>query len=372
MLPKLPACCRSSARRIRIPLPLRASPAAVAGALVALALALPVPAPAAVTLAPGEEQVLTSVDGGGTTCRRGRREGGTSFFDCLGSGTAGTNADPGDRFVRARSHASLTPLSFGTAAGIPNYATARLYKDIEIAGGPPDAHVLAEVAARFDYENFFFLGASYVAASSVTLQVIDLESGEPVATTTLFETSRDGDQGFTDVALADQRLVIPGASGDLHVLLQRGHSYRLLFELEVMSQVLAVGLVEADASATLTSLTVRVDEDELEALADHDDGVRTALSLHDTAVRDELATHDADVKALLLEVLAGQDELKANQREIIRLLLTPQGQRASDVIDGDWPLHDPPGQAQQAQEATPAGDDASRRGRSERSRSRRR
>jgi hypothetical protein len=344
----------SPTRPIR-PLP-RALPALVAGLLGAVTAGAPLPGAAAAPVTPGGELVLTSVDGGSITCRRGTQEGGSSFLDCLGSGTAGTTADPGDNFVRARSHASLTPVSFGTALGVPNYATARLYKDIEIQGGPPDALVLAEVAAVFDYKNFFFLGASYVAASSVTLQVIDLDTGVPVGTTTLFETNRDGDQGFTDVALADQRLVIPGASGNLHVLLQRGRSYRLLFELEVMSQVLAVGLVEADASATLTSLTVRVDEDEVEELA-----------VHDAAVRSELATHDTDVKALLAKLLAGQEELKANQREIIRLLLTPQGQRASDVIGGEWPLHTPPGQAKQSK-VTPSPAEATTSSRSWRSR----
>lgn len=320
--------CRSSVPRPAVPR-LRPAPGGFV-ALLVVTLAWTAPAPAAELLAPGEGLVLTSVDGGSSTCRRGTKEGGSSFFDCLGSGTLGTRADPDQNFVRARSHASLTPLSFATAFGVPNYATARLYKDIVVQSGPPDGYVPVEISALFDYKNFFLLAAAYVASSSVSLQVIDLTTGSPVASATLFQTDRDGDQGFTDLALANQRLVVPAASGDLHALLRRGRSYRLVFELEVMSQVLAVGAVEADASATLTSLTVRVDEDEVELLA-----------LHDDAVRSELATHDADVKALLAELLAGQEELKANQREIIRLLLTPQGQRASEVIGGQWPLHVP-------------------------------
>jgi hypothetical protein len=330
LMPLTTPTCRSLFRHQILSRPPRALAAGVALAALAATLAWSAPAPAAELLPPGGERILTSVDGGSSTCRRGTQEGGSTFFDCLGSGTLGTHADPGDNFVRARSHASLTPLSFGTAIGIPNYATARLYRDVEVAGGPTDGYVPVEISALFDYKNFFFLGAAYVASSGVSLQVVDLASGAPVASATLFQTDRDGDQGFTDVALANQRLVVPGASGDLRVLLKRGRTYRLVFELEVMSQVLAVGVVEADASATLTSLTVRVDEDELEELV-----------LHDGAVRSQLATHDLEVKALLAELREGQEELKANQREIIRLLLTPQGQRESQVIGGEWPLRAP-------------------------------
>jgi len=300
--------------------------------LVLLALSIAVPGLAAVPVAPGEEIELVDVDGGSRTCRRGTEDGGSDFLDCL-VGFLGTNAQPDDNFVRARSLAALTLLTFPTALGVPNYATARLFKDIEIVGGPPDTEVPVAISAVFDYKNFFFLGASYVASSSVTLQVVDLSTGLPVATQTLFETSRDGDQGFTDVALADQRLVIPGASADLSVLLRRGRQYRLVFELEVMSQVLAVGIVEADASATWQSITVRVDEDEVEQLADHDSAVRSELAAHDTAVRSELATHDADIKALLAEITRRQEET-------IRLLLTPQGRRESDL--GSFPLKPTP------------------------------
>ena len=42
-------------------------------------------------------------------------------------------------------------------------------------------------------------------------------NGEDVATHTLFETSRDGDQGFTDVALADERQVLNDTNGSFKV-----------------------------------------------------------------------------------------------------------------------------------------------------------
>jgi len=274
---------------------------------------------AVVSVEPGGEVVLMDVDGGGVNCRRGT-SGGVDFLpDCL-LGFLGTNADPGANSVRARSFAALNPVTFVTAIGVPNYATAHLYKDIMVEG-PPGTHVPVEISALFDYKNFFLLAAAYVASSSLSLHVVDLQTGLPVASTTLFETGRDGDQGFTDIAIGDQRLVLVDSSGDLALLLRRGREYRIVFELEVMSQVLAVGSVEADAMAELKKLTVRVDEDEVEQLADHD-----------YAVRMELATHDGDIKALLQEVLEDLAELRANQYEIVRLLNTPQGRRSSDLL----------------------------------------
>jgi len=279
-----------------------------------------VQAQAGVSVSPGEEVELIDVDGGGVNCRKGTVDGWDLFGDCVGGGFFGTNANPGANEVRARSNAGLSLLLFFTANGVPNYATAHIFKDILIEGGPPDTHVPVSISVVFDYRNFFFLGASHVASSSLSLHVIDLATGLPVASHTMFETERAGDQGFTDLALGDQRLVLVDSSSDLTVLLRRGREYRLVFELEVMSQVLAVGVVEADAFAEWKSITVRVDEDEVEQLTEHD-----------AAVRSELALHDADVKSLLDEVLDNQAILRAGQLEIIRLLHTPQGRRKSDL-----------------------------------------
>jgi hypothetical protein len=288
-------------------------------------------AQAVVSVPPGGDTVLMDVDGGGVDCRRGTFDGVDSFPDCVLGGFTGTSADPGGNSVRARSRAALSGPEILTAIGIPGYATAHLYKDI-VVDGPPGTHVPVEISALFDYKNLFLLAAAYTASSSLSLYVIDLHTGLPVASKTMFETNRDGDQGFTDIAASDQRLVLVDSSSDLKVLLRRGRDYRIVFELEVMSQVLAVGFVEGDATAELKKLTVRVDEDDVEQLADHDDAVRSELADHDYAVRTELATHDGDIKELLQEVLEDLAELRANQYEIVRLLNTPQGQRSSDLL----------------------------------------
>ena len=112
-------------------------------------------------------------------------------------------------------------------------------------------------------------------------------------------------------------------------MLRRGRSYRVVFSIEAMSQVPAVGAVLADGTADLKELTVKVDEDEVEELATHDGAVRSALAAHDAAVRAELSQHDSDIKALLAD-------LSRRQEEIIRLLLTPQGRRTSDL--GSFPI----------------------------------
>ena len=46
-----------------------------------------------------------------------------------------------------------------------------------------------------------------------------------------------------------------------------------------------------------------------------------------THIHDDLATHDTDIKSLL-------SEIAANQREIIKLLKTPQGKRPGWNVDG--------------------------------------
>lgn len=294
--------------------------AAACTALVAIAF-VPTHAQGLVSVGPGEEAVITHVDGGDRECR----QGGSDYFEnCIFGGFLSTHADPAGNFLRSRSHASLTLLTFSTASGEPNYATTWLYADI-IVDGPHGTFVPVSLSAIFDYNNFFFLGASYLASSSVSLRVVDLHTGLTVAKKTLFETNRDGDQGFTDVALSDQRLVLLDAAGDLEVLLRRGRQYRVFLDLEVMTQVLAVGVVEADATATWKSVTIRVDEDEAEMLGEHDIAVRAALS-----------DHDSDVKQLLEELLENQAELREGQLEIIRLLLTPQGRRSSEMV-GDFP-----------------------------------
>lgn len=50
-----------------------------------------------------------------------------------------------------------------------------------------------------------------------------------------------------------------------------------------------------------------------------------------THIHEDLATHDAEIKSLLADIQADIDTLLARQLEVVRLLVTPQGRRATDV-----------------------------------------
>lgn len=74
-----------------------------------------------------------------------------------------------------------------------------------------------------------------------------------------------------------------------------------------------------------------------DTLVQHDTEIKNALSIHDTDIKVLLATHDADIKALLATLQKGVDEanqrLKVNEalsRQVIKLLLTPEGRKAVD------------------------------------------
>lgn len=70
----------------------------------------------------------------------------------------------------------------------------------------------------------------------------------------------------------------------------------------------------------------------------HDADIKDQVSTHDADLKSRVALHDGDIKALLATVQSGVDSngeqlelLLSRQLEVIRLLHTPQGQRASDV-----------------------------------------
>jgi hypothetical protein len=276
---------------------------------------------------PGESVTFTSVDGGDRNCRRGTVEGATEKLDCRNAKFGGTQESPDKNRVRARVRLGGAPPV--ATVGTPHYATVGLFKDIHISGAP-DNFVPVQISTVFDYRNFFALGAAYLVSSTVSFRVTDLASGEDVATHTLFETARDGDQGFTDIAFGSERRVATDASGNFAVLLRRGRDYRLTIEIEALSQVvLNVGITESDSRVDLSSITVRIDEDDTEALDNHDVAIKEAISDHDAAISSQVSRHDADIKALLVDI-------KDGQQEIIRLLLTPQGRRESE--QGDFPL----------------------------------
>jgi len=73
----------------------------------------------------------------------------------------------------------------------------------------------------------------------------------------------------------------------------------------------------------------------------HDTDIKVQLDVHDTDIKVQLATHDADVKALLANIQGTVDEnqrlikiFMSRQLEVMRLLITPAGQRAvnTDVL----------------------------------------
>lgn len=279
-------------------------------------------------LAPGEEVTLTSPDGGGSVCREGTSGNVFEPRDCASATFLGTNTNVAAGTMRGRVQKGLANPSLG----IPNYATGLLYANFSL-DGPPEHFVPVHVSATGDYRNFFLLGAAYLVKSELSVHVVDRQTGETIASHSLLATSRDGDQGFTDVSAASERQVAEDASFGFTVLLRRGGDYRVEMQLEAMAQVLVAGAVEVDARADWNAITVRVDEDEIDALAEHDAAVLSAIAAHDAAISAQLSEHDAaisaqvaqhdtDIKALLLE-------LREGQQEIIRLLLTPQGRRES-------------------------------------------
>lgn len=216
------------------------------------------PARAMDRVAPGETITLTSLDGGGVECRRGRK----LIRRCIRGVFLGTRSRPEIGRVRARSSVLLTPQS---NAGVPQYAAAFIYKDVSLAG-PPNGFVPVQISVTFDYQNLFLAASAHFAASSLTLKVTDLVSGADVAKHTLFETSRAGDQGLTDISGGSERQFLVAETANFSTLLRRGRDYRLRFELENVSQALGPGLVEGDAKAEWKAVTLRVDEDEFEAL----------------------------------------------------------------------------------------------------------
>ena len=220
--------------------------------------------------------------------------------------------------VRAAYNQTLPNIS------VPNYAAASVYGDF-VLSGPPGSFVDVQISTKFDFDGSLFGGGAYKSAATATLHVSDITGGgdTPVASHTLFEQERSGDQGFTDVSAGSEVQILRGDVSALTVTLKRGRTYRLTFEVEVLGEALIVGKTIADATATWHGSIVRVDEDEVDLLAEHDTRVHTTLA----ALSGQLATHDEDVKRELAEIKDMLDEQRQQLEEIKRLLLTPQGRR---------------------------------------------
>jgi hypothetical protein len=268
-------------------------------------------------VAPGSSVQISQATGGATSCQIALVSASCSLFGRFN----GTIAVAPDNKVYAH-YDQLLP-----AIGAANYARAAIFADFTLPGSPATL-VDAQISTTFDARGALFGGGAYKGAVSLTLKVSDLSvSGVALATDTLFEQDRSGDQGLTDVTAGSETQAVFGNNSSIHVKLRRGHVYRLTFELEVLGEALLVGKVISDADATWTNSRISVDEDEVDLLLQHDTAVRGELATHDQAVRSALATHDADVKKKLDEILAKLDQQAAELAEIKRLLLTPEGRR---------------------------------------------
>jgi hypothetical protein len=267
------------------------------------------------TVAPGGAITISQPSGSGTSCRIA----GVSTPCILRFANTGIG---GPTTVTAHYDQLLPNIS------IPNYAAASLFADF-VLSGPPGSFVDVQISTKFDFDGELFGGGAYKSAASLNLHVTDVTGGAntAVASHTLFEQERSGDQGFTDVSGGSEVQVVPDSVSAFTVKLKRGRTYRLTFEVEVLGEALVVGKTIASATATWQHSIVRADEDEVDLLGQHDTGIHAALTAHDLAIRTQLATHDADIKRELAEIKKKLDDQQALLEEIKKLLLTPQGRR---------------------------------------------
>jgi hypothetical protein len=112
------------------------------------------------------------------------------------------------------------------------YSTASVYNDFTIPG-PPDGNLIdVQITVQYDFFGNFASGGLYTLNNSLALRVQDRTANALVARHELASMERQGDQGFTDASLAQERSVLTGEVGHFIVKLRRGHHYRLHFELE--------------------------------------------------------------------------------------------------------------------------------------------
>jgi hypothetical protein len=283
-------------------------------ALAMLLSALPSMLLAQQTVAPGGAITISQPSGSDTSCR-------IAAVSTLCVARFANTAAVGNT-VTAHYDQLLPNIS------VPNYAAASLFADF-VLSGPPGSFVDVQISTKFDFDGELFGGGAYKSAASLSLHIADVTGGAntAVASHTLFEQERSGDQGFTDVSSGSEVQVVPDGVSAFTAKLKRGRTYRLTFEVEVLGEALVVGKTIASATATWQHSIVRADEDEVDLLSAHDSAIQAALTAHDLAVRTQLATHDADIKQELAEIKQKLDEQKALLEEIKKLLLTPQGRR---------------------------------------------
>ena len=239
---------------------LRAIPAFV---LLSLAPFTSIAAPA---VGPGQTYQFSHADGGGTQCRTA-----TGILPDTTTCGSLTTFSASDNFVRAVFDATLLITGLGEA----HYSTAWVHNDFLIPGEATNI-VDAQISVTFDYYGILFAAGAFKSSGTLTLEIEDRTANRLVSSTTLFQQERDGDQGFTDIAIAQQLEFPRGETASVQVKLQRGHSYRIKFSLETLAEEFAVGKIVASGSASWEKLYVVVSPDESEQLRNHDAEVKAA------------------------------------------------------------------------------------------------
>ena len=277
-----------------------------------VALSSPLSVSAETSIQIGTTVTLTTAENAQASCRLGSTPESCANF-------------LGETAARAASREVETSARFGplnTSIGIPLYSTASVYNDF-IIPGPPDGNMIdVQITVQYDFFGNLASGGLYALSNSLSLRVQDRTANALVARHELTKMERQGDQGLTDVSLAQERSVLTDEVGHFIVKLRRGHHYRLHFELESSAVSFVVGALRADAFAQWHRLSVNAGEDVVELLDAHDQDVKAALA----ALAGALAKHDADIKNRL-------NGINQDLQEIKTLLLTPQGLREGFPIN---------------------------------------
>lgn len=300
----------------------------VIGGILALIVTIPDVAQAAPDVFPGETLVFATATDGTESCRKG-----SSSNPCGRLRDTEARATPAENKVFARTTNRIAN------PGFPLYATASVSNDFVIPG-PPDDLVDVQISVRYDFSGTFLAASEYTLENVLQLRIQDRGRGEIVASHSLAQMQRQGDQGLTDINFAEERADLVGEVAHFAVKLRRGGLYRLHFELQSSAVTFANANVRGNGTATFHWISVSVDEDEAEQLTGHDQAIKAELALLQ-ADHDQLKADHAEIKSQLGGI---RDDIA----EIKTLLLTPPGRRPGFPEDGV----PPPGQ----QSAAPAED----------------
>jgi hypothetical protein len=232
--------------------------------------------------------------------------------------------------------------------GLDNRAIAWLEYEFQVAGST--GFVNMSIAAKYNLDAQVGGSAAYAANTLLSMTLTDISDPNEafIASVTLWDGNRQGDQGLTDISAGAEHHVATGEVGQLETVLTRGRRYRVRIAAQGSGSMLILGDVLAKTEAVVHYLRVqaapdvftRLDTHDAQvqsALAAHDSGIKQVIAAHDLQVQQALAAHDAGIKAALAQhdqdIKALLRDIHATQREIIRLLLTPEGRRSTTFCD---------------------------------------